>query len=108
CLAKLAGSNPTERSSGVRLGSGPSSRRGRPSLRLIAYQAAVDLVRHNPDFRARLEALIPRPERPLSKPAAYIAVANKLLRTLWVLARTGAPYRSEIARGEVRPKPIAA
>lgn len=36
------------------------------------------------------------------------ALANKLLRTLWALAVTGAPYQSAIARGEVRPQPIAA
>jgi transposase len=108
CLAKLAGSNPTERSSGEREAPGPISRRGRPTLRVIVYQAAVNLVRHNPDFRARFEALVGRPGRPLARPAAYVAVGNKLLRTLWVLALTGAPYRSEIARGEVRPQPIAA
>jgi transposase len=108
CLAKLAGSNPTERSSGEREAPGPISRRGRPTLRVIVYQAAVNLVRHNADFRARFETLTHRPGRPLAKPAAYVAVGNKLLRTLWVLAVTGEPYRSEVARGEVRPQPIAA
>jgi len=108
CLPKLAGSNPTERSSGERSAPGGITRRGRPVLRLVAYQAAVNLVRHHPDFQARFEALVHRPVRPLAKPAAYIAVANKLLRTLWVLAVSGADYRSEVARGEVRPAPIAA
>lgn len=109
CLVKLAGSNPTERSSGERHAPGGIHRRGRPTLRLVAYQAAISLVRYNPDFRARYLALIAedRPHR-LTKKQALIAVANKLLRTLWAMAVTGLPYRSEIARGEVRPQSIAA
>ncbi len=75
----------------------------------MAYQAAISLVRYHPDFRARYLALIAedRPRR-LRKKQALIAVANKLLRTLWAMAATGVPYRSEIARGEVRPQSIAA
>lgn len=109
CLVKLAGSNPTERSSGERQASGGIHRRGRPTLRVVAYQAAVSLVRYNPDFRARYLALIAedRPRR-LTKKQAHLAIANKLLRTLWSLAVSGEPYRSEIARGEVRPASIAA
>ncbi|HEV8281679.1 MAG TPA: IS110 family transposase [Candidatus Limnocylindrales bacterium] len=109
CLVKLAGSNPTERSSGERQASGGIHRRGRPTLRVVAYQAAISLVRHNPDFRARyLELTADDRPRRLAKKQAYVALANKLLRTLWALAIRGAPYRSEIARGEVRPQPIAA
>lgn len=109
CLVKLAGSNPTERSSGERQASGGIHRRGRPTLRVVAYQAAISLVRHNPDFRARYLELIAedRPRR-LTKKQANVALANKLLRTLWSLAVRDTPYRSEIARGEVRPQPIAA
>ena len=108
CLVKLAGSNPTERSSGERQAAGGIHRRGRPTLRHVAVGASVTLVRHNPDFRARFLALTAedRPHR-LTPKQAFVAVANKLLRTLWAMAVTGLAYRSEIARGEVRP-PIAA
>ena len=94
CLPKLAGSNPTERSSGDQTAAGGIHRRGRPTLRLLAFQAAVAVVRYQPDFRARYEALIHRAERPLAPKQALIAVANKLLRVLWVLATTGQPYRA--------------
>ena len=109
CLVKLAGSNPTERSSGERQAAGGIHRRGRPTLRHVAVGASVTLVRHNPDFRARFLALTAegRPNR-LTPKQAFVAVANKLLRTLWAMAVTGLAYRSEIARGEVRPTPIAA
>lgn len=96
CMVKLAGSNPTERSSGEQQSPGGIHRRGRPLLRLLAHQAAVTLVLHNPDFKARFLALTQRHNRPLEKKQAYIAVGNKLLRTLWALAVSGKPYRSQL------------
>jgi len=108
CLVKLAGANPTERSSGERSAPAGIHRRGRPALRFVAYQAAINLVRHEPAFRARFLALTTRADRPLSAKAAYVAVANKLLRTLWTMAVSGRSYDPAIARGEVRPTRIAA
>ena len=96
CMVKLAGSNPTEHSSGEQQAGGGIHRRGRPLLRLLAHQAAVTLVRHNPDFRARFLALTQRPHNPLEKKQAYVAVGNKLLRTLWALAVHSQPYRSQL------------
>ncbi len=108
CLVKLAGANPTERSSGERSAPAGIHRRGRPALRFVAYQAAINLVRHEPAFRARFLALTTRVDRPLTAKAAYVAVANKLLRTLWTMAVSGRLYDPAIARGEVRPTRIAA
>ncbi|GAC1677665.1 MAG: hypothetical protein NVS9B8_18590 [Candidatus Limnocylindrales bacterium] len=95
-MVKLAGSNPTERRSGEQQVAGGIHRRGRPLLRLLAHQAAVCLVRHHPDFEARFLALTTRAHRPLHKKQAYLAVANKLLRTLWALAVTGQPYQRSL------------
>ena len=97
CMVKLAGSNPTERSSGEQQAAAGIHRRGRPRLRLLAHQAAVCLVQHNPEFKARFLALTQRHNRPLEKKQAYIAVGNKLLRTLWALAVSGRPYRSSLS-----------
>jgi transposase len=109
CLVKLAGSNPTERSSGEREAAGGIHRRGRPVLRFVAYQAAICLVRHEPDFRARYLELTSR-ERPnrLEPRQAMVAIANKLLRTIWAMAISGQGYQPAIARGEVRPNRLAA
>lgn len=103
CLVKLAGANPTERSSGKTIGSGGIHRRGRSTLRAVAFQGAVLLSKHNPDFRARCDALTQRQQRPLRKKQALVALANKLLRTIWSMAITGQPYSSAIATGDVRP-----
>lgn len=99
CLPKLAGSNPTERSSGQSKASGGIHRRGRRTLRVVAYQAAVNLVKYHPDFRQRFLALTKREKGRLVKKQAYVAVANKLLRTLWSMATSGQGYDSEIALG---------
>jgi transposase len=109
CLVKLAGSNPTERSSGERQASGGIHRRGRPVLRYVAYHAAVNVVRHEPEFRARYLDLTRR-DRPnrLEPKQALVAIANKLLRTLWSMAVSGQGYQPAIARGEVRPGRLAA
>jgi transposase len=96
CMVKLAGSDPTERSSGEQQAAGGIHRRGRPLLRLLTHQAAVCLVLHHPDFAARFGELTTRPHRPLHKKQAYLAVGNKLLRTLWALAVSGEPYRSAL------------
>lgn len=109
CLVKLAGSNPTERSSGERQASGGIHRRGRPGLRYVAYQAAVNLVRHKPEFRRRYLELTDRERKNRLEPKqAYVALANKLLRTIWSMAVNGQGYQPAIARGEVRPTRLAA
>ena len=109
CLVKLAGTNPTERSSGEREAAGGIHRRGRPVLRYVAYQAAVCLVRHEPESRRRYAELTDRERAHRLEPKqAYVAIANKLLRTLWSMAVSGQGYEPAIARGEVRPLPIAA
>jgi transposase len=108
CIVKLAGSNPTERSSGDTVVHGGIHRRGRPTLRTLAWQAATNLIRHNADFRDRYRALTTREHRPLRKRQAQLAVANKLLRILWAMAVSGQPYSSELAtRGRMHDEVAA-
>jgi transposase len=109
CLVKLAGTNPTARSSGEHEAAGGIHRRGRPLLRYLAYQAAVTLVRHEPEYQRRYaELTAPTRTHRLAPKQAYVALANKLLRTLWSMATSGQDYEPAIARGEVRPPPRAA
>jgi len=97
CMVKLAGSNPTERSSGQVEASGGIPRRGRRTLRLVACQAATCLALHNPDFEAFFRHLTQRQHRQLAPKAARVAVANKLLRILWAMATAGQNYDSRLA-----------
>jgi transposase len=102
CLVRLAGAEPTENASGMFHGKTPVSHRGRPHLRLAAYQAAIGLVRHNPEFRARYEELTTRAKHPLHRVAARLALADKLLRTIFAMLTTGCAYNASVARGEGR------
>ena len=102
CIVRLAGTEPTQNASGTFRGETPISHRGRGYLRLAAYQAVMGLVRHNPEFRARYDQLTTRPKRPLNKIAARIALADKLLRTVYTMLMTRCPYDASVARGEGR------
>ena len=99
---------PPSAASGQSHAPGGIHRRGRKVLRLLAYQAAVCLVLHNPDFRQRFLALTQREHHRLEKRQAYVAVANKHLRTLWALATSGRAYDSQVALGIVRAEVRAA
>ena len=108
CLVKLAGTNPTARSSGEVEAAGGIHRRGRPLLRYLAYQAAVTLVRHEPEYQRRFAELTASTrDHRLAPKQAYVALGNRLLRTLWSMAVHGTDYDPAIARGEVRPLPHA-
>jgi len=102
CIVRLAGAEPTENASGLFHGQTPTSHRGRAYLRLAAYQAAMALIRHNAEFRARYQWLTTRPKRPLHPVAARLAVADKLLRTIYTMLVTGRPYDASVARREER------
>ena len=102
CLIRLAGAEPTENASGTSQGKTPISHRGRGYLRLAAYQAAMALIRHNPEFRARYQWLTTRPQHPLPLVAARLAVADKLLRTIYTMLITRRSYDPSVARGEGR------
>jgi len=102
CVVRLAGAEPTQNASGLFQGATPTSHRGRGHLRLAAYQAVMGLIRHNPEFRARYDWLTTRPKRPLHKVAARIALADKLLRTIYTMLMTRCPYDASVARGEGR------
>ncbi len=100
CVIRLAGAEPTENASGQFHGKTPTSHRGRGYLRLAAYQAALSLIQHNPEFQARYRWLTTRPRHPLPPIAARLAVANKLLRTIYTMLITGRAYDAAEARGE--------
>jgi hypothetical protein len=74
-------------------------------LRTICYRTATSLARNNAEFAARLDYLMNRRENPLARRQAYIALANKMLRTLHVMWTTGKPYEPAIATGAKKPNP---
>lgn len=102
-LQKLAALNLVENSSGQHQGRCTLSQRGRGSLRALLYRAALTVVAKNPAFRAFYRWFVERPERPLEKKRALVAVSLKLLRVMFALIQKGVSYDDPSrSLGEVR------
>lgn len=91
-IRKLAGFNLTENSSGSRKGKTGISKRGRPGLRNLLYQASLTLVAKNPQFKALYQHLRTRRENPLKGKQALVVIACKLLRVMFTLAKESRLY----------------
>jgi transposase len=79
-LIKLAGTNPSRRDTGARIGRQQGmTHRGRAGLRQVLYMATLSCLQHNPRIRAHFDRLIAREERPLVRMQAFGACMNKLL-----------------------------
>lgn len=101
-LRKLAGFNLTENSSGQHQSKTRISKRGRPGLRALLYQAAVTLVGINAQFKALYKHLRTRDQNPLSGKQALIAIACKLLRVAFALVQQRSCYDPNKVLGEFR------
>jgi transposase len=79
-LIKLAGTNPSRRDTGARIGRQQGMTHwGRAGLRQVLYMATLSCLQHNPRIRAHFDRLIAREERPLVRMQAFGACMNKLL-----------------------------
>lgn len=66
-IQTLAGLKFTEQSSGEHKGQTKITKRGRPELRNILYQASLTLVAKNQNFKALYHHFLHRPQNPLKK-----------------------------------------
>ena len=91
-LSAFMGLNPVLWESGQWRGQVHISKQGHAGLRCLLYLCALSAVRSNAPCRRLYERL-----RAKGKPAkvAYIAVANKLLRQVIAVVRSGVPFDNE-------------
>lgn len=89
-IQKLSGYNLVEQSSGDKEGQRSISKRGRPGLRSILYQASLVLVAKNKEFKALYKYFLTRPANPLKK--ALVAIALKLLRVMFTMVKKKVEY----------------
>jgi len=82
-LIKLAGINLFEISSGTHKGIKRITKRGRSSFRRILYLAALRTIKKNGIFRKHYDEYSKR----MKNPQAIIAIAKKLVRTLFSLVK---------------------
>lgn len=101
-LRKLAGFNLKENSSGQQRGQTRITKRGRPGLRCLLYQAAMVLVAKNPQFKTLYRHLKSRTQNPLKGKQALVAIACKLLRVLFSLVQKQHCYDPALVLGEFR------
>ena len=104
-LRKLAGYNLKENSSGTKNSRTKITKRGRPGLRCLLYQAAMVLVSTNVQFKALYRYLKTRTSNPLKGKQALV-VACKLLRVLFTLAEKKRFYDPAAVLGEFRTNQI--
>jgi len=81
-IQKYAGLSLVENSSGKHKGLTRISKRGRSRLRTILFQTALLLIGKNDEFSAIYQYYITRPDNPLKKKQATIAICCKLIRIL--------------------------
>jgi transposase len=105
-IRKLAGFNLTENSSGSRKGKTGISKRGRPGLRNLLYQASLALVAKNPQFKVLYQHLRTRRENPLNGKQALVVIACKLLRVMFTLAKENRLYDPEKVLGAYRQRQL--
>lgn len=101
-IQTLGGLNFTEESSGDHKGQTKISKRGRPELRNLLYQASLTLVAKNKEFKALYHYFLTRPQNPLKKKQALVAISLKLLRVMFGLAKKKENYDSQKVLGEYR------
>lgn len=108
-IQKLAGLAPVSDSSGKHQGETKISRRGRKRLRYWLYMAAVHCIVYNNECKELYNYYLTRPQNPLKKKQAQIAVACKLLRIMYAILAKGVLYDPHRVLGDiVRPEPAAA
>ena len=89
-LCSYVGITPTIRASGTRVrGSSRLSQVGNKKLRNLLFLCAFSACKHNKACREIYERLVAKGK---SKKLALIAVANKLLKQAFAIAKSGLPY----------------
>ena len=92
-LISYYGLAPTETSSGTSIkGKGKISKMGNPLVRKKLYMCSLQASKHNKACRDLYQRLLAKGK---PKNVALIAVANKLLKIAYAIAKSGLPYDNE-------------
>lgn len=91
-IVRLAGYNLTENSSGKKKPKSSISKRGGKNLRNVLYQKAMVMVSRNAEMKKIYEHLKSRRENPLKKKQGLAAIACRIARMLFSIAKYGESY----------------
>jgi transposase len=107
-IAKYAGYNLVEDSSGKNKSKTCISKRGRKQLRSILYQMAFTMVGQNTEMKELYLYLIKRSSNPLKKKQALIVVSKKIITVIYNLIKNRQTYKPILVLGAVRREMMAA
>lgn len=94
-ITKLAGLDLFEISSGKHRGQRHISKRGRPLMRKLLFYAAINMVKTNGILHKPYQEML---SRGMLKMKGLIAIARKLLRIVFALARDNTVYMEDYCR----------
>jgi len=98
-IQKIAGLNLKETSSGMKKGKTKISKRGRPNLRSILYQASMIMVAKNKAFKEIYEQLTKRQENKLTGKQAIVALSVRLIKVMYTLCTKKVMYSHDKVHG---------
>jgi len=98
-IQKIAGLNLKETSSGMKKGKTKISKRGRPNLRNILYQASIVMVAKNKAFKEIYEHLTKRQENKLTGKQAIVALGVRLIKVMYTLCTKKVMYSHDKVHG---------
>ena len=105
-IARMAGYNLVEDSSGKNKSGTMISKRGRKNLRSVLYQMALTMVAVNDEMKELYIYLKTRANNPLKKKQALIVIAKKAVTVIYNLVKRKTEYQSELVLGEFRKNQI--
>lgn len=107
-IARYAGYNLVEDSSGQSKSGTCISKRGRKQLRGVLYQMAFTMVGKNAEMKELYLYLTMRSNNPLKKKQALVVVSKKIITVIYSLLKKQEQYQPERVFGAVRREMFAA
>ena len=107
-IARYAGYNLVEDSSGKSKSGTCISKRGRKQLRSVLYQMAYTMVGQNAEMKEFYRYLTTRKNNPLKKRQALVVVSKKIITVIYSLLKKQETYKPELVLGAVRKEMMAA
>ncbi|WP_077866235.1 transposase [Clostridium saccharobutylicum] len=98
-IQKIAGLNLKETSSGMKKGKTKISKRGRPNLRNVLYQASMIMVGKNQAFKEIYKHLTKRQNNKLTGKQALVALSVRLIKVMYTLCTKKSMYSHDKVHG---------
>jgi len=107
-IARYAGYNLVEDSSGKSKSGTCISKRGRKQLRSVLYQMAFTMAGKNAEMKMLYQYLTTRKDNPLKKKQALVVVSKKIITVIYSLLKKQTAYKPELVLGVVRKEMLKA